>query len=170
MVLTVEERPSSTRLSRWVWVSVSISSLVCSSVLLSIRAKHLHRYTMTKVTHLSATKMSASLRPVVRATRFNQNQEHSDVDKATVWLANLSLPVQELENEVFKLSCSKTQILVYLRGPNRSRRLLHLRHGVWIMAALELDLLQIKQTHSSTLGNVLFVIVSHSLRSISLSC
>lgn len=41
MVLTVEDRPSSTRLSSCVWVSVSISSLVCSSVLLSIRAKHL---------------------------------------------------------------------------------------------------------------------------------
>lgn len=43
MVLTVEDRPSSTRLSRWVWVSISVSSLVCSRVLLSIRAKHLQK-------------------------------------------------------------------------------------------------------------------------------
>jgi len=47
MVLTVEDRPSSTRLSRWVCVSVSISSLVCSRVLLSIRAKHLHTQALT---------------------------------------------------------------------------------------------------------------------------
>lgn len=40
IVLTVEANPSATRLSSCVWVSVS--SLICSSVLLSIRAKHLH--------------------------------------------------------------------------------------------------------------------------------
>lgn len=90
MVLTVEERPSSTRLSRWVWVSISISSLVCSSVLLSIRAKHLqeHRYT---VMHLSATKMSTAFRrnraassgwrsQRCRPVRFKQKKKHSDVN------------------------------------------------------------------------------------------
>lgn len=41
MVLKVEDRPSSTKLSRWVIFSVSVSSRVCSRVLLSIRAKHL---------------------------------------------------------------------------------------------------------------------------------
>lgn len=47
MVLTVEDRPSSTRLSRCVWVSVSVSSLVCSSVLLSISVKHLRKDAVT---------------------------------------------------------------------------------------------------------------------------
>lgn len=41
MVLKVEDSPSSTKLSKWVIFSVSVSSRVCSSVLLSIRAKHL---------------------------------------------------------------------------------------------------------------------------------
>src|SRR4029434_6804084 len=54
MVLKVEERPSSTRLSRWVIFSVSVSSLVCSSVLLSIRAKHLRTHTHTH-THVPST-------------------------------------------------------------------------------------------------------------------
>lgn len=44
MVLKVEDKPSSTRLSKWVIFSVSVSSRVCSRVLLSIRAKHLGRY------------------------------------------------------------------------------------------------------------------------------
>lgn len=44
IVLKVEERPNSTRLSRWVIFSVSVSSLVCSSVLLSISPKHLYEY------------------------------------------------------------------------------------------------------------------------------
>lgn len=44
MVLKVEDKPSSTRLSKWVIFSVSVSSRVCSRVLLSISAKHLGRY------------------------------------------------------------------------------------------------------------------------------
>lgn len=44
MVLKVEDSPSSTKLSKWVIFSVSVSSRVCSRVLLSIRAKHLWRY------------------------------------------------------------------------------------------------------------------------------
>lgn len=43
MVLKVEDKPSSTRLSKWVIFSVSVSSRVCSRVLLSISAKHLGR-------------------------------------------------------------------------------------------------------------------------------
>lgn len=43
MVLKVEDSPSSTKLSKWVIFSVSVSSRVCSSVLLSIKAKHLKR-------------------------------------------------------------------------------------------------------------------------------
>lgn len=67
MVLTVDDRPSSTRLSSWVCVSVSVSSLVCSRVLLSIRVKHLHENTQTHIhmhiqgfVRLSAVKMSAA--------------------------------------------------------------------------------------------------------------
>lgn len=43
IVLNVEDRPSSTKLSKWVIFSVSVSSRVCSKVLLSIRAKHLYK-------------------------------------------------------------------------------------------------------------------------------
>lgn len=54
IVLTVEDSPSSTRLSRWVCVSVSVSSLVCSNVLLSIRAKHLHKVKHKHTKHTNA--------------------------------------------------------------------------------------------------------------------
>lgn len=63
-VLTVDERPSSTRLSRWVWVSVSISSLVCSSVLLSIRAKHLHEHRYTSAQLCACQQRKCQLRCV----------------------------------------------------------------------------------------------------------
>lgn len=50
IVLKVEDRPSSTRLSKWVIFSVSVSSRVCSRVLLSMRAKHLCRLKIKKNT------------------------------------------------------------------------------------------------------------------------
>lgn len=56
MVQNVEDRPNSTKLSRWVIFSVSISSRVCSRVLLSINAKHLHTHTYTHKKYIRNTK------------------------------------------------------------------------------------------------------------------
>lgn len=98
MVPTVEDRPSSTRLSTWVWASVSVSALVCSSVLLSISAKHLRK---DAVAHGKRT-VNPTAAP-----------------GCSVQAADWSLPVQELEDKVFELSRSKAQVLLQLRGTDR---------------------------------------------------
>lgn len=131
MVLTVEERPSSTRLSRWVWVSVSISSLVCSSVLLSIRAKHLHKHSDRFGAQLCTCQRRSTAIPTKKTQKTMLHCERRKVNtepltttllRVTVWLAKLSLPVQKLENKVFKLRCGKTQILLHLGRTNRNDR------------------------------------------------
>lgn len=78
MVLKVEDSPSSTRFSRWVF-SVSISSRVCSKVLLSIRAKHLQRQVIIDSNILKSMKVIYYIQVdvfflcYINSTQYSQN-------------------------------------------------------------------------------------------------
>ena len=86
---------------------------------------HTQTHTLTLM-RLSEMKMSAALFtcPAEPAMQTGASQTEALVLRRcqrgfAKWQSDLlilSLPVQKLENEVFKLSCGKTQIFVHLRG------------------------------------------------------
>lgn len=90
IVVNVEDRPSSTRVSRWVIFSVSISSRVCSRVLLSINAKHLDTHKITNVKD-------------ERDTHAHQNN------------SDITIPVNKLKNKILKLSRGWAQLHFHLQ-------------------------------------------------------
>jgi len=99
IVLKVEERPNSTRLSRWVIFSVSVSSLVCSSVLLSISPKHLHKYSKYNVSKRNLKVLLSSPRQA-----------------STYPLAYL--PVHKLQYKILKFSTCRAQFSFHLQFSN----------------------------------------------------
>lgn len=130
MVLKVEDSPSSTRLSKWVIFSVSVSSRVCSRVLLSISAKHLckkkrkcvctdvkvfcyDRYKQKSRTLTTEILTFTRYLNALNASRFKQHSYH--VITGTAVASKVNTPVHELKHKVFKLSWGWAQLSLQLK-------------------------------------------------------